>query len=51
MGLLCQVYKTEQGVLEIDFSCDKYLGLPLDQFKFPLDAFRKELDAAVSGLG
>ena len=48
--ILCQVYKAEHGVLEINFSCDKYLGLPLDQVKFPLDAFRKELDAAVSGL-
>jgi len=49
--ILCQVYEDEVvgGVL-IDFSCDKYVGVPDVAMIFPVDEFKRVVDEAVSAL-
>jgi len=49
--ILCQVYEDEViGGMRIDFSCDKYVGVPDVEMIFPVDAFKRVLDEAVAAL-
>ncbi len=49
--ILCQVYEDEVvGGMRIDFSCDKFVGVPDVEMIFPVDEFTRVVDEAVAAL-
>lgn len=49
--ILCQVYEDEKvGGYRVDFSCDKFVGVPEVAMDFAIDEFKSAIDEAVAAL-